>query len=520
MNSVPWSSVRVRLTLWNAALLALLLVGSSTALCFQVQMALRRSVDEELAKKAQLPSNWPAFLEWVRESHWAPTIPAQPPPAWPVPPAASAADNHPDWSRPRFLTPAGQPAVPFGPFVNDQAWDPRTLVRSAAGERVYSTVEVGYPRSGSRVRLRVYSRPVRREGEVELVIQLAHPLGDLDEVNRKQVSSLLILLPLALLVAGVFGSWMTERTLRPVRRITEAAAQIGAEDLSQRLEVASQDEFGELAETFNRMIHRLEQAFRRLETAFEQQRRFTADASHELRTPLTMITAGASLALKAPRTPEQYRKVLHVIKQAAEVMNRLVRDLLLLARADAEQLWLEPLPLAVETLFDCALAALPEGATPAVCFDPPEPALGVMGDLDSLVRLLGNLIENAIRHTPATGEIAVSAREAGGEVMISVTDTGEGIPAEHLARVCERFYRVDAARGREEGGAGLGLAICRSIAQAHHGRLEIDSQVGHGTTVRITLPRGPVLGADPDGRSAPPSVPTPSGTPTARGRGG
>jgi signal transduction histidine kinase len=293
-----------------------------------------------------------------------------------------------------------------------------------------------------------------------------------------------------------------------MRQLTEAAAQIGAEDLSRRLKVASQDEFGELADTFNAMIHRLEQAFRRLETAFEQQRRFTADASHELRTPLTMITAAASLALKAPRAPEEYRKALGVVKQAADSMNRLVRDLLLLAHSDADQLRLELQPLSVESLFECVAAAVPEEAP--VRFERPDPALAVMGDVDSLFRLFTNLIENAIRHTPAAGEITVSACELGDEVMLTVTDTGDGIAAEHLPRLCERFYRVDAARGPEEGGAGLGLAICQSIAQAHGGRLEISSQVGQGTAVRVTLPRAKLAALDSKGNAASPAIPTPS----------
>jgi two-component system OmpR family sensor kinase len=120
----------------------------------------------------------------------------------------------------------------------------------------------------------------------------------------------------------------------------------------------------------------------------------------------------------------------------------------------------------------------------------PDRELSVRGSMESLARLLTNLIENAIRHTPAEGQIRLSACEAGEEVVITVADTGEGIPPEHLPHVCDRFYRVDAARSRAQGGAGLGLAIGQSIAQAHGGTLAIESEVGRGTTVRVTLPRG------------------------------
>jgi signal transduction histidine kinase len=390
--------------------------------------------------------------------------------------------------RPRVLTLEGK-AVGQGWFAQDRPWDWKTLALSAAGASRYSMVQVdGEP-------FRVYSRPFMWDGRVENVIQIAYPLGDLQRVNREQLNTLLTLIPLALLVAGLFGIFMTDRTLRPVRQITQAAAQIGAEDLSRRLEVTGQDEFGELAGTFNGMIGRLEQAFtrlegayRRLEQAYEQQRRFTADASHELRTPLTRIKGSASLALSAPRTPEEYSKALRVVDQAADVMSRLVRDLLLLTRTDADQLRLAQQPLAVLPLFQRAAAAVQEGTKPFVQIELPDRPLAVQGHLDSLDRVLTNLVENAIRHTPEGGQITLSAREEGDEVVITIADTGEGIAPEHLPHVCERFYRVDAARSRAQGGAGLGLAICQSIVQAHGGKLEIESEVGWGTIVRVTLP--------------------------------
>jgi two-component system OmpR family sensor kinase len=499
MRRVRWNSVRVRLTLWNAVVLALLLAGSGTALCYRVQADLMRSVDRDLAQGADgMARGWarrlsegnrpppPADARHSRFDHH------REPPRLPN----SAAERRRDLERPRVLTPEGK-AVGEGWFAEDRPWDWKTLARSAAGASRYSIVQV----EGES--LRVYSRPFIRNGSVENVIQIAHPLGDLQRVNREQLNTLLTLIPLALLMAGLFGIFVTDRTLRPVRQLTQAAAQIGADDLSQRLEVASQDEFGELAATFNGMIQRLEQAFtrlesayRRLEQAFEQQRRFTADASHELRTPLTRIKGSASLALATPRTPTEYCKALRVVDQAADVMNRLVQDLLLLARADADQLQLDQQPLEVTALCQRATAAVPEGTKPSLQVELPDRPLAVLGHSDSLVRLFTNLIENAVRHTPEEGRITLSAREAGDEVVITVADTGEGIAPEHLPHVCERFYRVDAARSRAHGGAGLGLAICQSIVQAHGGKLEIESEVGRGTTVRVTLLRADLPAAE------------------------
>jgi heavy metal sensor kinase len=502
MRRVRWNSVRVRLTLWNAGLLAFLLAGSGIALCYRVQADLMRSVDRDLAQGTDgMARGWAHQFDERQHPHPPDDAPHfrfdhRP---WPSRvggprvrfgrPPANDGERRRDLMRPRILTLQGG-AVGEGWFAQDHPWDWHTLALSAAGASRYSTVQV----DGEA--LRVYSRPVMWNGRIVNVIQAAHPLGDLQQLNREQFDTVLTLIPLALLVAGLFGIFMTDRTLRPVRQITQAAAQIGAEDLSRRLEVTGQDEFGELAGTFNGMIGRLEQAFtrlesayRRLEQAYEQQRRFTADASHELRTPLTRIKGSASLALSAPRTAEEYDKALRVVDQAADVMSRLIQDMLLLARADADQLTRDPQPLAVGALFQRAVAGAPEVAADSLHVELPDRTLAVRGHLDSLSRLLTNLVENAIRHTPEGGRITLSARADGDEVVIAVADTGEGIPPEHLPHVFERFYRVDAARSRAQGGTGLGLAICQSIAQAHGGRLEIESEVGRGTTVMVILPR-------------------------------
>lgn len=170
-------------------------------------------------------------------------------------------------------------------------------------------------------------------------------------------------------------------------------------------------------------------------------------------------------------------------------MNRIVQDLLLLARSDADQLAyvLQPTPLA--DVLRQATALLPGTERAPVTRDLPSPAPWVQGDAHSLVRLFGNLLENAAHYTPATGRITVSAENRDAAVVIAVADTGEGIAPEHLPHVTERFYRAEAARSRVQGGTGLGLSICRSIVEAHHGDLTIESVVGQGTTVRVTLAR-------------------------------
>lgn len=353
--------------------------------------------------------------------------------------------------------------------------------------------------------VRVYSLPLRRNGSIYGVVQTAASLAPLREAVAQMTRTLLALIPLALLATAVGGAFLTARALRPVREITQAAAHMEASSLGGRLPVAGTDEFSHLAATFNAMLARLEGAFVQLDSALQQQKRFAADASHELRTPLTIIKANTSLALSSPRTPDQYRQALSAADLAADRMIRLVRDLLLLARSDAgqEPVPLVPLPLAAILAQAAAPLRLLDTAPP-VALDAIPDTLRILGDTDSLVRLFGNLLENAARHTPPRGSItitAASAREPNnstasackpGTVTVFITDTGEGIPPEHLPRVTERFYRADAARARAGGGTGLGLAICLSIAAAHGGTLALQSTVGVGTTVLVTLPAAPL----------------------------
>jgi heavy metal sensor kinase len=317
---------------------------------------------------------------------------------------------------------------------------------------------------------------VAEETGEPIYCQLAESLIPIQEENARFTRTMLTMIPIALLVAGGVGMFLTGRALAPVREITDAAARIGVEDLSERLPVQGKDEFARLEETFNGMLGRLE-------AAFERQKRFVADASHELKTPLTVIKANSSLALADPDLTPDYRETLVEIDRAADRTSRLVQDLLMLARTDHEQLPLKENEVAVETLFEGVVSEAqklhPSGAQIVLvhgkeCF---------WADSYLLHRLLLNLLDNALRHTPKDGTVTLTALPQG----FSVSDTGEGVSPEHLAHLGERFYRVDSARARTGGGTGLGLAISRAIAEAHGGKLEIQSEVGRGTTVRVTL---------------------------------
>jgi len=285
------------------------------------------------------------------------------------------------------------------------------------------------------------------------------------------------------LLAGAGGMFLANRTLKPVEHITDIARGIGEGDLSRRIDFQSDDEMGRLASTLNGMIARLEEAFNR-------QRQFAADASHELRTPLAVIQAESSLALDKKRTQAEYRKSLDLVSQEVAYMSEIISKLLILVRSDAgyEQVNFKEINLRdlwVELSSDVEALAQEKGLQ---FLQGPMDNLTINGDKLKLRQLFLNILDNAIRYTPSGGSISCSLVRKENRAVVTIGDTGIGIPAEHLPFIFDRFYRVDKARSRAEGGMGLGLAIAGSIVKAHGGEIDIESQVGKGSTVLIMLP--------------------------------
>ena len=286
-----------------------------------------------------------------------------------------------------------------------------------------------------------------------------------------------------LILAGLGGLFLADRVLRPVERITKTAQKIEGSDLSQRIDVKTDDELGRLAVTLNEMIGRLEESFNR-------QRQFTADASHELRTPLAIMQAEATLALSKERAPDDYRKSLETISQESDYMSAVIGKLLFLARSDAgkEQLNFEDVDLKeVITGLAANIEVLAQDKGIKFTVDAKDD-VDVSGDKVKLRQLFTNILENAVRYTPADGKISVSLLEKESNAVVSISDTGIGIPPEHLPHIFERFYRVDKARARADGGVGLGLAIAKIIVESHKGKIEVESEVGKGTTFIISIP--------------------------------
>lgn len=447
-------SFRARLTLWNVVVLAVTLIAFSVAVAFANQARMRGEIDRELQDRA-----------------------LHAPPRPPDGPGPDRRFGRFDLRRPRQFGLDGNPMRP--PF--DPPFDLRSVRLALTGRALFADGEFdGTP-------IRIFTSPSRGpDGQIRGAVQVARETAQVDQIWASQLVTLAILLPGALVLAALGAFFLTGRAMKPIARMEATAGAITSSDLSRRLNVEGDDEFAQLGATFDAMIGRLEGAFteistayRDLEAAHETQKRFTADASHELRTPLTRLRLATSAALRPEATEEERAAALRTADDAAQSMTKLVQEMLVLARADAGQLAIRREPLDLRVVVSEALERLPAtGAPIETHFD--EAPVRVVGDPDQIARVVLNLVDNARRHTPDSGRIDVSVSAPG---VLTVADHGEGIAAEHLARLGERFYRVDSARSREDGGSGLGLAICRTILAAHGGTLEIQSELGVGTTI-------------------------------------
>lgn len=482
-KSLRLNSVKVRLAFWVVGVQIFVLLGLGLTLRYVMRISLLNSMDQEMARLSH---------------HHAPNHGHD---AKQLPPDRQRSDNtstnvsQADTSKSNVARPdvnsqssPRDAVIPLPPTPLDlqgrnmrQAsgigvLDRRGFDRAKGGIKTYSTIV----RQGTPVR--VLYIPIRQNAKVIGVLQVTHSMVEIDQEIAGLMRGLLMIIPIALVVTGLSSVLLMHRLLRPVRDVRCLAEGISAADLSRRLPIVGDDEFAKLSLTINDMLARLEQAF-------DRQKRFTADASHELKTPLTVIKANSSLALSGKRTPEQYVTQLQAIDRSANVMGRIIQDLLLLARSDAGQLELDMRPIPIRSVLDSAVEQVEGSGDAKIDMSVEDTELMVLGDSAQLIRLFSNLLGNARRHTPADGNISVRATGDGRVVTLQIRDTGEGIAAEHLPHICERFYRVDAARTRKCGGTGLGLAISQTIVSAHGGKLSISSTLGEGTVVTVTLPQ-------------------------------
>jgi heavy metal sensor kinase len=467
--------IRVRLTLWYALQLGLILVLFSGAIYLLLARALDGQVDSELARAAEVVTR---VLRWENDHL---TVEG-----------SAGRQEVPHLGERgllvRILNPAGGVIARNGTL--DMVPIPAAALTAASqGQPDYRTVTA--PDGGTPVRL--YTMPYEVAGQVVGVVQVGQPLRAIQEMLQTLVLVLLVGIPATLLAASGSSMFLARQALAPIDHITRRVQRIQAADLSARLDLAlPEDEVGRLAQTFDAMLLRLDEAFGR-------QRQFTADASHELRTPLAIMKGEIGVTLEERRSADEYEQVLRGLEDEVDRLTRLVENLLLLARADTGQPLLHPEPVDLAGLLQVVADQVqPLAAAKAVRLAVQTPrSLPLRGDTDKLLRLFLNLLDNAIKYTPPGGEVRIEASAQGEQAQVDVIDSGPGIPPEQLAQIFERFYRADASRTRASGGAGLGLAIARWIAEAHGGHIEARSEVGGGSTFRVWLPACPQPAAVP-----------------------
>jgi signal transduction histidine kinase len=384
-----------------------------------------------------------------------------------------------------LLTPAGTPLISSGEVDGQPpAVSQGVLNRVPANASLLATIDAGKD-VPVRVAVRKFNPP-DPSGAGYLIV--GQPLGP---VATELAGLRLVLIGAALLsiIMALLASWLVAgRALRPVDRIAETAEEIGrTRDLSRRLPASNtNDEVSRLSTRFNDMLGQLEEAYSRLETSLAAQKRFVADASHELRTPLTTIMSNAGLLLKQRNVrADDQRDALEDIAAESDRMSRLVQELLTLARADSGQhLEMAPLDLATVAADVCRQARkLGEGRN--IVFSAPA-GIGIRGNEDALRQLLWILVDNGIKHTGGDGRVEVATTLIDGAAELTVSDDGEGIPADSLERIFERFYRPDQSRSGE--GAGLGLAIARWITEEHGGSVTAANNPGGGAIFTVTIP--------------------------------
>lgn len=455
-------SVRLRLTLWYVLLLAIILAGFSVGVYVVLRHNLYDNLDDSIRNRAN------TFLDIVRYEEGRPTLAGR----------VSWGDPSTGEHFVRVFDASGTVTFDNSAAAGGVPIDPEAVARALEGETSTRTVKV----DDEAMRVRAF--PIERAGSIAGVLEVGQSQDDVSETLRSLLLILAVAYPVTLAVASFGGVFLAGRALSPIDSLTRLARRISAEDLGERLNLRlPDDEVGRLARTFDEMIARLDDAFRR-------QRQFTADASHELRTPLTAIKGQVEVALSRPRDAAAYREVLQSVNEEVDRLIRMVGSLLTLARADAGQI-----PIAREevNLGHLVVAAVeqvrPMAEQQGVTVDvTPGPPVGLKADEDLLLQLLLNLLDNAMKYTPAGGRVTAGWGLDGEQAELWVRDTGIGIAREHLGRIFDRFYRVDRARSRAQGGAGLGLSICRWIALAHGGSISVWSEPGQGSLFTVKLP--------------------------------
>jgi two-component system, OmpR family, sensor kinase len=477
-------SVRVRLTLWYSAVLAFALLALAGAIYLLLARNAVQSTDSNLSELAD------AFLTTVdAELESDTSLPGL------LQAAQEAIAEH------RFrddafvvLDPDGKIAITSEDATaagGGRREFPRELFTSNSFQRLASSVAQGTRTFGNVEGGEDGYRGVVRRfavGSREFTLVVLQSLHRQQEVFEGIVGTFAVVIPFAVVLATAGGYFLAKKSLAPVVAMSTQAGKISASNLHDRLKIRNEsDELGHLAKSFNELLDRLD-------ISFEQQHRFMADASHELRTPVAILQGEAEVSLsREARSQQEYRESLKIVQAEAGRLSHIVEDLFTLARADAGQHPLVKREFYLDELVTeaahSARALAMEKQIALVC-DTSQECL-FFGDEGLLRRMMMNLIGNAIKYTSRGGTVGITCRAVGERYVLTVSDSGPGIPNEVQARIFDRFFRVDSARSREDGdkgGAGLGLSIARWIAEAHRGSLELTSSNAKGSVFSAFFP--------------------------------
>ena len=459
--------MRVKLTLYYLALLTAVLVFFGVAIYTYLARSLVTIIDDSLASTAQSIERRMRTEEISEEQY------------------------PPEQSEQMLVAPQVVQILSEDGTITDEPIPDKThqLQVNAAELRSINDDQVHFAtvRLSTGEQIRVALQRMRDHDGQIFFIRVGQSLSPLQKARRQLLVLLAIAGPVALLLGSYGGLLLANQALNPVDRLTRAAEEIEAGDLSKRVQVPPKmDELGRLAATFNRMIARLQ-------AAFERQRQFTADASHELRTPLAVMRGDIEIALRRERKPEDYRNVLTSNLEEIIRLSRLVEDLLMLARADVGQAVLQCEPMDLDEL--CAavleyLSPLAEEKEQRLMYQgPTTKPLNVNADAQRIKQMLLNLLDNALKYTPANGTITLALTTKDHEAVLSVADTGRGIPEEDLPHIFDRFFRHSRSTSdKTVQGFGLGLSIVRWIVHSHGGKISAESTLGKGTKFTVRLP--------------------------------
>lgn len=474
MKMKMFKSIRSQLTIWYAVVLGLIFLVSDIILYRSFKLSLIDTMDQTLYTAAEdveqsifkLPmEKWQATIKQLERGFLVNRLFIQ------VLEISSEKTES-------FLI-AARSGVLSGNISQQKVWD--ELSHQLPVKPVYMNVTEESPGIHP---LRIILYPVEQEGNKAYLIQVGTSLKKMFSTLKDFLVILIFSGPILLLVSVLGGYFILTRVLQPMKSVVQTAKKITTEDLSLRIEVNNQkNEIGQLITTFNEMISRLERSVIQI-------KQFSSDASHDLKTPLTVIRGEVDIALRKNRSPAEYIKTLTSVREEAKKLGRIIDNLLFLSRIDTRdyQRSFEKVHL------DEILLEVFEKTTPlanekelAYVLEKIE-RVSMQGDPILLSRLLMNLVDNAIKYTPAGGQIKISLKNTGEKTRLAIQDNGIGIPGNALPFIFNRFYRVDQSRSQRDEGAGLGLSIVKKIADIHQAEVDIHSQLNEGTTVLVSFP--------------------------------